>query len=129
MRCNIPRQVTQMSPSDRKMIAKYYTGQMYNGMDKENERVQEVMIKGNCSMLARVFGFTEEQLLAYVSEWKRFYRRLERLGTQEAQDAWLEEQMKECFPTCGFPQFRIDELKRAEDSELIERRDIKDGQH
>ena len=129
MRCNIPRQVTQMSPSDRKMIAKYYTGQMYNGMDKENERVQEVMIKGNCSMLARVFGFTEEQLLAYVSEWKRFYRRLERLGTQEAQDAWLEEQMKECFPTCGFPQFRIDELKRAEDSELIERKDIKDGQH
>lgn len=118
MRCNIPRQVTQMSPSDRKMIAKYYTGQMYNGMDKENERVQEVMIKGNCSMLARVFGFTEDQLLAYISEWKRFYRRLERLGTQEAQDAWLEEQMKECFPTCGFPQFRIDELKRAEESVL-----------
>lgn len=129
MKCNIPRQVTQMSPSDRMQIAKYYTRQMYNGMDKENERVQEVMIKGNCSMLARVFGFAEEQLLAYVSEWKRFYRRLERLGTQEAQDAWLEEQMKECFPTCGFPQFRIDELKRAEDSELIERKDIKDGQH
>lgn len=127
MRCNIPRQVTQMSPSDRKMIAKYYTGQMYNGMDKENERVQEVMIKGNCSMLARVFGFTEEQLLAYVSEWKRFYRRLERLGTQEAQDAWLAEQMKECFPTCGFPQFRIDELKRAEDSELLEKGDMKDA--
>lgn len=127
MRCNIPRQVTQMSPSDRKMIAKYYTGQMYNGMDKENERVQEVMIKGNCSMLARVFGFTEEQLLAYVSEWKRFYRRLERLGTQEAQDAWLEEQMNECFPTCGFPQFRIDELKRAEDSELLEKGDMKNA--
>jgi len=119
MNCNIPRQVTQMSPSDRKMIAKYFTGQMYNGMDQENERVQEVMIKGNCSMLARVFGFTEEQLLAYVAEWKRFYRRLERLKTQEEQDAWLDEQMKECFPTCGFPQFRIDELKRAEDSELL----------
>ena len=67
-----------MSPSERLRIAKYYTEQMYNGMDKENERVQEVMIKGNCSMLARVFGFTEEQLLAYISEWKRFYRRLER---------------------------------------------------
>lgn len=119
MNCNIPRQVTQMSPSERLRIAKYYTEQMYNGMDKENERVQEVMIKGNCSMLARVFGFTEEQLLAYVAEWKRFYRRLERHGTQEAQDAWLDEQMKECFPTCGFPQFRIDELKRAEDSELL----------
>lgn len=127
MNCNIPRQVTQMSPSDRMQIAKYYTRQMYNGMDKENERVQEVMIKGNCIMLARVFGFTEEQLLAYVSEWKRFYRRLERLGTQEAQDAWLEEQMKERFPTCGFPQFRIDELKRAEDSELLEKGDMKNA--
>lgn len=119
MNCNIPRQVTQMSPSDRKMIAKYYTGQMYNGMDKENERVQEVMIKGGCIIGAQLFGLTEEQLLAYIAEWKRFYRRLERLKTQEEQDAWLDEQMKECFPTCGFPQFRIDELKRAEDSELL----------
>lgn len=108
-----------MSPSERQRIAKYYTQQAYNLADKEHERVQEVMIKGNCSMLARVFGFTEEQLLAYVAEWKRFYRRLERLGTQEAQDAWLDEQMITCFPSCGFPQFRIDELKRAEDSELL----------
>ena len=77
-----------------------------------------------------MFGFTEEQLLAYVfpsgnastEGWKRLERR-------KRKDAWLERQMKECFPTCGFPQFRIDELKRAEDSELIERKDIKDGQH
>ena len=127
MNCNIPRQVTQMSPSDRMQIAKYYTRQMYNGMDQENERVQEVMIKGNCIMLAKIFDYTEEQLLAYLAEWKRFYRRLERLGTQEAQDAWIEEQMKECFPTCGFPQFRIDELKRAGDSELLEKGDMKNA--
>lgn len=119
MKANIPRQVTQMSPSERLRVAKYYTEQAYNLADQEHERVQEVMIKGNCIMLAQIFGYTEEQLLAYVAEWKRFYRRLERLGTQEAQDAWLEEQMKTCFPTCGFPQFRIDELKRAEDSELL----------
>jgi hypothetical protein len=127
MRCNIPKDVMDMSPSQRQRIAKYYTQQAYNLADKEHERVQEVMIKGNCAMLARVFGFTEEQLLAYISEWKRFYRRLERLGTQEAQDAWLEEQMKECFPTCGFPQFGIDELKRAEDSELLEKGDMKNA--
>lgn len=108
-----------MSKSERLRVAKYYTEQMYNGMDKENERVQEVMIKGNCVMLARVFGFTEEDLLAYVAEWKRFYRRLERLKTQDEQDAWLDAEMQKCFPTCGFPQFRIDELKRAEDSELM----------
>ncbi len=127
MNCNIPRQVTQMSPSERLRIAKYYTEQMYNGMDKENERVQEVMIKGNCVMLAKIFGFTEEQLLSYIAEWKRFYRRLERMKTQEEQDAWLDEQMKQCFPTCGFPQFRIDELKRAEDSELLEKGDMKNA--
>jgi hypothetical protein len=118
MRCNIPKDVTDMSPSQRQRIAKYYTQQAYNLADKEHERVQEVMIKGNCILMAKLYGFTEEQLLAYISEWKRFYRRLERLATQEAQDAWLEEQMKECFPTCGFPQFRIDELKRAEESVL-----------
>jgi hypothetical protein len=127
MRCNIPKDVMDMSPSQRQRIAKYYTQQAYNLADKEHERVQEVMIKGNCILMAKLYGLTEEQLLAYISEWKRFYRRLERLGTQEAQDAWLEEQMKECFPTCGFPQFRIDELKRAEDSELLEKGDMKNA--
>lgn len=34
MNCNIPRQVTQMSPSEMLRIAKYYTEQMYNGMDR-----------------------------------------------------------------------------------------------
>ena len=109
-----------MSPSERQRIAKYYTQQAYNLADKEHERVQEVMIKANCIYKHKYEGATEEQLLQYVAEWKRFYRRLERLKTQEEQDAWLDEQMKECFPTCGFPQFRIDELKRAEDSELLE---------
>lgn len=127
MNCNIPRQVTQMSPSERLRIAKYYTEQMYNGMDKENERVQEVMIKANCIYKYKYEGATEEQLLQYVAEWKRFYRRLERMKTQEEQDAWLDEQMKECFPTCGFPQFRIDELKRAEDSELLQKGDMKNA--
>lgn len=89
--------------------------------------MQEVMIKAFCVISAQIFEATEEELLAGIAEWKRFYRRLERLGTQEAQDAWLEEQMKECFPTCGFPQFRIDELKRAEDSELLEKGDMKNA--
>lgn len=118
MKCNIPKDVMDMSPSQRQKIAKYYTQQAYNLADKEHERVQEVMIKGFCVITARIFGATEEELLAGIAEWKRFYRRLERLGTQEAQDAWLEEQTVPLFPKGGFPQFRIDELKRAEESVL-----------
>jgi hypothetical protein len=107
-----------MSPSQRQRIAKYYTQQAYNLADKEHERVQEVMIKGFCVITAQIFNATEEELLAGIAEWKRFYRRLERLGTQEAQDAWLKEQTDPLFPKSGFPQFRIDELKRAEESVL-----------
>jgi hypothetical protein len=107
-----------MSPSERLRIAKYYTQQAYNLADKEHERVQEVMIKGFCVITAQIFNATEEELLAGIAKWKRFYRRLERLGTQEAQDAWLKEQTDPLFPKSGFPQFRIDELKRAEESVL-----------
>ena len=127
MKCNIPKDVMDMSPSQRQRIAKYYTQQAYNLADKEHERVQEVMIKANCIYKRKYEGATEEQLLQYVAEWKRFYRRLERMKTQEEQDAWLDEQMKQCFPTCGFPQFRIDELKRAEDSELLEKGAMKNA--
>lgn len=119
MKANVPRSWHNLPPVEKRALENLVREQAYLLADKEHERVQEVMIKGNCIMLAQIFGYTEEQLLAYVAEWKRFYRRLERLGTQEAQDAWLEEQMKTCFPTCGFPQFRIDELKRAGDSELL----------
>lgn len=127
MRCNIPKDVMDMSPSQRQRIAKYYTQQAYNLADKEHERVQEVMIKGFCVITAQIFNATEEELLASIAEWKRLYRRLERLGTQEAQDAWLEEQTAPLFPKSGFPQFRIDELKRAEDSELLQKGDMKNA--
>ena len=120
MKCNIPRQVSQMSPSDQKQIAKYYTEQMYNGMDKENERVQEVMIKANCIYKHDFEGADEEQLLQYIASWRRFYRTIERFKTEDELNAWLDEQMKRCFPTCGFPQMRIDQLKNAGESVLNE---------
>ncbi len=117
-----PRPFERLPEYQRQQINKFFTDQMYNGMDKENERVQEVMIKANCIYKHDFEGADEEQLLQYIASWRRFYRTIERFKTEEELNAWLSEQMKRCFPTCGFPQMRIDELKKAEGSILYEQR-------
>jgi len=120
MKCNIPRQVSEMSPSDRKVITKYFTNEMYKGMDRENEKVQEVMIKLFCTWL-HDHGATEEEIHAFIAWMRRTYRQLARCKTEEEQNAWLEKELARCFPG-GFPQFRIDELKSNERSILDEQR-------
>ena len=116
MKPNIPRSWHSLPPAERRALEKFLQDQAYLLADREHEEVQETMIKFNCMMLHDHFDFTEEQLLQYVALWKRTYRRNDRHQSKGEQDAWLESEMKKCFPTCGFPQMRIDDLKSKERS-------------
>lgn len=124
MRANVPkpkkppRPVELMPEYQRQQIAKYYTGEAYKLADQEHEYVQEFMMKTDCIYMHDFLGCTEEQLLQYIAWRKRTYRRLDRFANRAEQDAWLESEMKRIFPTCGFPQMRIDDLKSKERSVL-----------
>lgn len=116
MNCNIPKQPKlpktfyRLPGYEQKVLTEAMNEHAYHLADLQLAETQEIWIKLDCINL-RNCGATEEELLQYIAGWKRVYARNARIKTKEEQTAWLEEEMKKCFPTCGFPQIRIDELK------------------
>ncbi len=111
MKCNLPKSWDQLPPREKELINKTMTEWAYDIVEKEQANLQEIWIKLACILLHDFHGFDEDELLKFIAAWKRIYRRNDRTGDKETQDAWLEEEMQKCFPSCGFPQIRIDELK------------------
>ena len=111
MKCNLPKSWDQLPQREKDIINKTMTDFAYEIVEKEQQNLQEIWIKLACSLLHDFFDFGEDDLLKFIAAWKRIYARNDRTEYKEEQDAWLDEEMKKCFPTCGFPQLRIDELK------------------
>ena len=111
MKCNLPKSWDQLPKSERDLIQAEFNKQLNHCIDKEEAEVQEIWIKLACILLHETFGFGEKRLGRFIVAWNKIYRRNERLHTKSEQTAWLDEEMKKCFPKFGFPQFRIDRLK------------------
>lgn len=109
-----PKEWARLPDYEKKALKNFIADEIYNGVDRDMQELQEIWIKMSC-IIQHNHGATEEELHAYIAEWKRMYRRNERTGNREAQKAWLDAEMAKCFPN-GFPQFRIDELKNAEEA-------------
>lgn len=114
MNCNIPKPKKppksweQLPQRDKDIISQVYTDLLNEQRDKDIQVVQEVMIKLGCIILNEM-GLDELELIKYVALWTRTYRRIEREKLRQTE--WLDEQMAQCFPTQGFPQDRIDNMK------------------
>ena len=111
MKCNLPKSWHRLPQSEKDLINKAKTEEAYKIADRQLAETQEIWIKLACILLHDFHDFDEDEMLQFIAGWKRIYRRNERIETKEEQTAWLNEEMKKCFPTCGFPQIRIDELK------------------
>lgn len=111
MKCNLPTSFNKLPKSERDAIQDALNVQLNHLVDKEEAELQEIWIKLACILLHENFGFGEQRLDRFIIAWNRIYRRNARTGTKTEQTAWLEEEMKKCFPKNGFPQCRIDHLK------------------
>lgn len=117
MKCNtpkppkMPKSWDRLPQYERDIITKIMSDTAYEIADKQLADTQEVWIKMLCVMLHDFHDMDEEELLRVIANWKRMYRRNQRIETKEEQTAWLDSELARCFPTCGFPQFRIDEMK------------------
>ena len=112
MKANLPKSWYSLPPIEKRAIENLVKEEAFKIADRESEETQEIWIKLSCILLHDM-GLTEEELLRYIAGWKRMYRRNERCGNKEQQTVWLEKEMARCFPG-GFPQMRIDEMKKTE---------------
>lgn len=116
MKCNMPKPKKLPKPFyslpqyEQDALMKAMSDASYDAADMKLADTQEVWLKMSCIIWHRM-GATEEQLLQYIAGFKRMYRRNERIETEAEQKAWLDSELARCFPSCGFPQFRIDEMK------------------
>lgn len=111
MKCNLPKSFHQLPQAEKDTIQQALNEQLNHLLDKEEAEVQEIWIKLACILLHEQFGFGEQRLSRFIIAWNRIYNRNARTQTKSEQTAWLEEEMKKCFPKNGFPQCRIDRLK------------------
>lgn len=111
MKCNLPTSFNKLPKSERELIQNALNEQLNHLVDKEEAEVQEIWIKLACILLHETFGFGEERLCRFIAAWNKIYRRNARTQTKSEQTAWLDDEMKKCFPKYGFPQHRIDSLK------------------
>lgn len=119
MNCNmpkpkkLPKSFYRLPQYEQDVLMKAMSDASYDAADAQLADTQEIWIKMSCSIWHSM-GATEEELLQYIALFKRMYRRNERIETEAEQKAWLDSEMKRCFPENGFPQFRIDEMKGSE---------------
>ena len=111
MKCNLPRSYNQLPQAEKDAIQEAFNEQLNHLLDKEEAEVQEIWIKLACILLHENFGFGEQRLSRFIIAWNRIYNRNARTQTKSEQTAWLDAEMKKCFPKNGFPQCRIDHLK------------------
>ena len=112
MKCNLPRSYNQLPQAEKDAIEKYFNEQLNHLLDKEEAEVQEILIKLACINLRENCGLDEEDLCKFIIGWNRIYRRNARTQTKSEQTAWLDAEMKKCFPKNGFPQCRINTSKK-----------------
>ena len=111
MKCNLPISFDKLPKTERDAIQNALNDQLNYLVDKEEAEVQEIWIKLACILLHENFGFGEQRLCRFIIAWNRIYNRNARTQTKPEQTAWLDAEMKKCFPKNGFPQRRIDNLK------------------
>ena len=110
MKCNMPRTWDKLPKKDKDIISRVCSDMMKEQLDQDIQTVQEVLIKMACIILHDEFGFRRLRLLRFVGSWRRAYQKVnqEKLTRPE----WLDEELARCFPDGGFPQERIDHMKK-----------------
>jgi hypothetical protein len=99
MKCNLPREWEQLSPSSQKRVAEAYDRQLEQNMNV----MLDIFLKMSCCVLHDSKGMSEEELYAYLGNYRQIFRRHQnhvRAGTQLEE---LDRRMREIFQTSGYP--------------------------
>jgi hypothetical protein len=112
VKANIPTTIAQLSPSERQKLTALL-------MEQENRDLGimlDLFLKMTCCILHDACGMGEDDLYAYLGNYRQFFRRQQKLVKEERQIEELDRRMAEIFPTSGYPtaffESMFGELKR-----------------
>ncbi|MBQ9760120.1 MAG: hypothetical protein IJW16_02095 [Clostridia bacterium] len=99
MKCYLRRDLEQLSPSSQKRVAEAYDRQLEQNMNV----MLDIFLKMSCAVLHDSRGMTEEELYAYLGNYRQLFRRHQNMVRAGTQLEELDRKMREIFPASGYP--------------------------
>ena len=99
MKCNLPREWEQLTPASQKRVADAYDRQLERNMNV----ILDIFLKMSCAVLHDSRGMTEEELYAYLGNYRQLFRRHQNMVRAGVQLEELDRKMCEIFPVNGYP--------------------------
>ena len=110
MKANVKRSFNDLPKREQEAIVKMLEKSYYDQLDKEEVKLQKILLKLNCIVLSDdYFDLTPEDLIVYLGNLKRIYRQLSKFKTEEEQTAWIDERINQIFKD-GYPSEFVDSL-------------------
>ena len=107
MKVRLPKSWEDLCPRDKKIIAEVKEQEI----NQYYAKLQKNWLMLSCIVLNRYFGLGRKRLLIYLANWKEIYRLNSKLGSDEAQQAWLRGEMDKIFGKDNYPYKYIDKLE------------------
>ena len=109
---NKRRSYLMLPPKEKQAIDEAIVKFIEDRVNHEEAELQKIWIQLACIILHDTFGMGAQRLTTFIGNWKRIYKRNQRLGSKEAQDAFLKEEMDKIFGEDGYPYEFIDSLEK-----------------
>ena len=109
---NKRRSYLMLPPKEKKAMDEAIVKFIEDRVNHEEAELQKIWIQLACIILHDTFGMGQKRLLLFIGNWKRIYKRNQRLGSKEAQDAFLKAEMDKIFGEDGYPYDFIDSLEK-----------------
>lgn len=111
MKAIVPISYAKLPKREQEIIKDYMEEACQDRINEQYADLQVIWLKFACTILADAFHFNEEQLIAFMGNWRRVYRQAARRETDKANTAYLEKRMAEIFPSLGFPDDYVNDLR------------------
>ena len=111
MKPNMPRSWNQLPKREQETLKKIMTETAVEMVAKEESELQKRWLKMACIVNYEAFGFAEKRATIWLANWRRIYRQVAKLRTDEEFLAMLDERLKKVFPN-GFPDEYLDSLEQ-----------------
>ncbi len=99
MKANVPTKISQLSPSERRRLTELLREQE----NRDLGIMLDLLLKMSCCVLHDACGMGEDELYAYLGNYRQFFRRQAKLVKEGRQIEELDRRMAEIFPCSGYP--------------------------
>lgn len=111
MKARLPKSWGQLPKHEKDTINRVMTEQVVKQVLHEEAELQKIWLQMACIVLNKNFSFGRKRLLLFLGAWREMYRINSKLGSKEAQSAFIDTEIDRIFRKEGYPTEYVDKLE------------------